>query len=102
MARQRRAEAEYMDWLESRKPPVKLVAIKKILDKYEHHKESEDEDCGIMYTVLFKDNSESHPAIRQLRALGVECHNESDDWDDYDGQDTMWTVCWDYNTIYGE
>lgn len=100
MARQRRAEAEYEDWVESRKKPEKLVRIGEILRRYEHHKEEESED-GIMYIVLFDNNMESRRAISELVGLGCECHNESRDWDDYDGEDIMWAVCWDYETIYG-
>lgn len=102
MARQRRAMAEYEDWLESRKPPEKLVKISEIIQKYEHHDETEEDDSSVIYTVIFNNNTESHKAIRELRKLGCECHNESKEWEDYDGQDTMWSVCWDYNTIHGE
>lgn len=101
MRAQRRAIAEYEDYLERRRPPEKLVMIGEILQKHEHHKEEENE-CGITYTVLFNSNKEAHEAIRKLRRLGCECHNESREWEDYNGQDKMWTVCWDRETIYGE
>lgn len=90
----------YEDFLERRKPPTKLVEIGKILKKFECHKEEESEDF-IEYTVLFNNNSEAYDTIKKLNSLGCHCHNESREWEDYDGQDTMWSVSWTRKTIYG-
>ena len=100
MAQQRRAMAEYEDYLESRKPPAKLVRIGELLRPHEHHKEDEFDDC-ISYTVLFDDNRTAHKVIRELESLGCSCHNESEEWEDYDGKDHMWSVSWTRKTIYG-
>ena len=63
--KRRRAMAEYEDWLESRKPPEKLVRISEIIQKYEHHDETEECDSSVIYTVIFNNNTESHKAIRE-------------------------------------
>lgn len=100
LRRQRRAMVEWEDFLESRKPHPKLVEISNLLKPHEHHKEDESE-CGVIYTVLFNNNKEAHETIKRLRELGVECHNESREWEDYNGKDHMWSICWDKETIYG-
>ena len=92
---------EYQDYLESKKPPAKLVRIAELLRPHECHKEEESSDC-IIYTVIFDNGRVAHKVIRELEALGCSCHNESEEWEDYDGEDTMWEVGWTRKTIYGK
>ena len=99
MNKQMQVMREYEDYLESRNPE-KLVQIWKIIKNHEYHKESESEDC-IIYTVLFKNNTEAHKSINELQKLGCDCYNESYEFEDYDGQDLMWEVSWTRKTIYG-